>query len=172
VGKRNEEEPSLFELLFQIFKSPSQLSVLQQSCQTSIVALGSLQPPSQLVTRTTHPAFVPAKSPERHLEDSATTLPSLSPRFKANRVRFNSTTSTVMRRRCALLASMIRPAERRSHLSLTIVSRLRCEMLSLIACLYLRPALAAPLPNVTIEDTGVAPSVGISGSAFAPPFPP
>ena len=35
----------------------------------------------------------------------------------ANRVQFNSTTSTVMRRRCALLALMIRPAERSSHLS-------------------------------------------------------
>jgi len=52
VGKRSEEEPSLFELLPQIFKSPSQPSVLQQPCQTSIVALDSLQPPSQLVTRT------------------------------------------------------------------------------------------------------------------------
>ena len=74
-----------------------------------------------------------------------------------------------MRRRCALLALMIRPAERLEQL----FHDWRCEMLSLVACLYLRPALAVPLPNVTIEDTGVAPSVGTShGSAFAPPFPP
>jgi hypothetical protein len=46
-------------------------------------------------------------------------------------------------------------------------------MLSLVVYLCLRPALAVPLPNVTIKDTGVAPSVGIShGSAFALPLPP
>ena len=103
VGKRSEEEPSLFELLPQIFKSPSQPSVLQQPCQTSIVALDSLQPPSQLVTRTTHSARVPAKSPERHLDDSATT-PSLSPRFKAAEQRIASGSTAQRAPSCAAAA--------------------------------------------------------------------
>jgi hypothetical protein len=107
VRKRNEEEPSPFELLPQIFKAPSQHSVPQQSCQTPIVALGSLQFPSQLVIRTTHPAFVRAKSPERHLEDSATTLtlsPSLSPRFKAAEWRIASGSTAQRAPSCAAAA--------------------------------------------------------------------
>jgi hypothetical protein len=107
VGKRSEEEPSLFELLPQIFKSPSQPSVLQQPCQTSIVTLDSLQPPSQLVTRTTHSALVPAKSPERRLGDSATTSalsPSLSPRLKAAERRIASGSTAQRAPSCAAAA--------------------------------------------------------------------
>jgi hypothetical protein len=91
----------------QIFKSPSQPSVLQQPCQASIVALDSLQPPSQLVTRTTHSALVPAKSPERRLGDSATTSalsPSLSPCLKAAERRIASGSTAQRAPSCAAAA--------------------------------------------------------------------